>query len=172
MKTKQVKCIDDVSVTAFIQKGRVYEVESENATNYFLRGVGRTGGFRQNRFVTVGEHPFFSPAGTKLKCDDATDSDGYLKVGVIYTVAKVSTSGTDYQLVGIQSWWGNFRFHVVDETGQPPPIINMTPKTTVTTTTLPILDANKAAELTFFKARSNPRECPCGSTRGICPDHP
>lgn len=147
----------------------MYEVESESLTMYFLRGIAKPGGFRKSRFVPFTDMSGVT-VGTKLKCHNAVDSDGYLQPGIIYTVAELSRSHDEYRLVGIKSWWGQYRFHVVDETGQPPPIVNVCNVTKATM--LPILDANKASELRFFQARTHSNECPCGSTRGVCPDHP
>jgi hypothetical protein len=178
MATKFVKCVDNSGYSGQLTIGKVYEVELDpKMPHMYIIAKGDHGMVRalDHRFLFVAA-PTSAPiaVGTKVKCIDtvgAGDCWGKftLQLNAIYTVER--EVGDDYyelaectKAYGTMSW-DKKRFVKADASA---------PTTVAAKIAAPIAgsDADKTAELNFFKRRANQNECPCGGVRGVCPDHP
>jgi hypothetical protein len=157
---KKVRCLNNASREAYLKVGEVYEVESENSLNYFLIDVNCPGGLRRDRFEDV--KPGIDTNRYAAQCIDNYDVETLLTKGVRYVVSQSSTYTDQYNVEGVKECtFSKRRFILIGLAANETPIV----------TKVAARD-DKSLELSFFKTRANPQECACGSTKGVCPDHP
>lgn len=159
--SKRIKCISDQNLIG-VTIGQIYFVDAEDGLYYYLTGL--FGGKLIQRFALLEDDRII-----RLECINDTFSNGALYKGRVYTQAGFrdhKDPESDYILTGIASSWSQRRFRKIDDRGS----VIAHPIVSKTVLTVPLVD-DKARELAFFKTRRHNNECPCGSTRGICPDH-
>lgn len=111
----------------------------------------------------------------KMVCVANDGYDGSLTIGKVYEVEEDDGRSGMYRFVRDTPHRGNVmgrcfkaRFKDVKEDDAIPPTA---PSPTMMTQSSTPVDEKKEA-LNFFKRRGvSDNECPCGSTRGVCPDH-
>lgn len=147
----KVKCIDPRGSDDTLVQGAVYDVIGESGSSYLLDGLNPSG-WRKSRFEIL----------RQVKCIDNQSSFPHLVVGNIYHVVDFNTKS--YWLAEVKSHYEYYKRRFVDVVEEAP---------TLRSAQQPIVKQDDSnAELNFFKRKLYGNECPCGSVRGVCPDHP
>lgn len=110
------------------------------------------------------------PSTKKVRCVDNEGYERHLTVGKVYEVVDVGAGlysfARDGDNVSGRKDGAAFTYRFVDVTDT----MSWNPTSETKSPTVQVDDKKEA--INFFKRRGiSSNECPCGSTRGVCPDH-
>lgn len=93
---KKIVCINDSGYENVLEKGKTYEVSSEDEQYYWISSPG--GAWAKYRFKVVDSEKSTQPTIKYVKCIDDSDSEGDLELGKVYEVVKENS--VSYWLAG------------------------------------------------------------------------